>query len=369
MMIAYDISTLALASTNALQRWQGARETPPWYFGWQWIVTALGVVAGLIALRIVLIGRMRKSILREAEERYARDKTLSTAELELLTKLIQQSGLTRSEPRFALEQAFNIGVGNYLNSDQFNDLSEEIRFSEKKMISQLRDKLGIELETAATDYSTSLLPVGTQLILVDAEPFEHLHLEVEHNDEDAFLVKVSPMFECRPNQSLLLRYYDGDQVWQISTQIIDIQPDTATLVLQHDPEMKTVNVRRFNRVPVRQRGLVSRFEFHAADNRLHTPNFAGAIITEIAGPGLLLQSDLAARVGDRLAIIMELAAGKVFQGVGRVRRAGQRDGRGCYGVELIDLKPTQVAELMSITNAAAIERKKGNAPQSTSSVA
>lgn len=75
----------------------------------------------------------------------------------------------------------------------------------------------------------------------------------------------------------------------------------------------------------------------------------------------MLQTPLQARVGERILIQMHLGKEEVIQSIGKIRRRNDVDSRpnwNSYGVELVGLKPSQIAELMHATNLAAIQIRK-----------
>lgn len=349
-----------LAKTTAMERWQGAKNVPEWHFGWEWL-TGIGLGTFVIIAGIGLIGflRTRKKLGRMGEDWYEQTRKLNGEEIELLTRLIQQSGLTRSEPKFTLQHAFNTGVNNYCSSETYCDLSPEDQTAHRRSINELRRKLAIDVPERENAPGTKRIPVGSILTVMNLPEPEEVNVRVEGRGDDGLLVEPLSAVDGKIGTALVVRHFDGDRVWEINTQIT--HRVEGMWLIDHDPAMRPINVRRFVRVPIKRRALVGVFPFHpkeATVSKMTPPSFVEALLMEIAGPGLLLEMDLELKVGQRILIVFELDNQRQIQSVGRVRRVNFQSNPTRYGVELVGLKPAQIAELMNLTNAQAIEHQK-----------
>lgn len=356
------ISTLdgLLAKSSAVQRWQGAKNAPEWHFGWEWM-TGLGLAMFIVIAGVGIIGflRTRKKLGKMTEDWYEQTRKLSGEEIELLTRLIQQSGLTRTEPRFTLHHAFQTGMNNYLSSETYCDLAPEDQVATRRAINELRRKLAIDLTERDDTPGTRRIPVGSVLTVMNLPEPEEINVRVEGKGEDGLLVEPTTSVDVKIGRALVVRYFDGERVWEINTRVS--HRVEGMWLIEHDPSMRPINVRRFVRVPIQQRALVGVFPFHpeeATVSRMTPPSFVNALLMEIAGPGLMLEVDLQLKVGQRILVVFEMDSRRQIQSVGRVRRVNYQANPMRYGVELVGLKPSQIAELMNITNARAIEQHK-----------
>jgi len=115
------------------------------------------------------------------------------------------------------------------------------------------------------------------------------------------------------------------------------------------------------------------------------PEFVAGVVTELAGPGLRIESALAVDVGERVLVVFSLdeedadlmraeaggqpaAAGKVsavrvVEDVGEVRHIRAAGNGFSIAVELTSLKDSDVDELICATNAASL-RASAKAPAS-----
>ena len=105
------------------------------------------------------------------------------------------------------------------------------------------------------------------------------------------------------------------------------------------------------------------------------PKFASAVVTELAGPGLRVETRLEAKVGDRILVMLRLdeengqssaKAGqnrkmtpfKIIEDIGEVRQVRPVKNGFSIAVELTGLNDSDVSELIRATNAASL--KAGN---------
>jgi len=114
-------------------------------------------------------------------------------------------------------------------------------------------------------------------------------------------------------------------------------------------EARQADRRRFVRVPVKRAAQVAAFPFSTADAPAEAPKFIAARMVELAGPGVVLQTELAADVNDRVLVVLEMADKRV-EGVGVVRREGRGEPGSTMAIELIGLNTAQVAQLARETN-------------------
>jgi hypothetical protein len=106
------------------------------------------------------------------------------------------------------------------------------------------------------------------------------------------------------------------------------------------------------------------------------PEFVAGVVTELAGPGLRIESALAVDVGERVLVVFSLdeegadlmRAVRVVEDVGEVRHIRAAGNGFSIAVELTSLKDSDVDELICATNAASL-RASAKAPVSPQPVA
>jgi hypothetical protein len=158
-----------------------------------------------------------------------------------------------------------------------------------------------------------------------------------------------------------------------------VRCDGQRLVLNHSETVQSTNRRRFPRVRVRGHALIaylpfrqrlsSRVDVTAAGVRTvswpaagppvsETPVFTEGRITELAGPGLLVEAPLPMHPGDRVLVVFTLdqdtAPGVpggwgAISGIGRVRHCRHSHAGTSIAVELTGLSDSEIDELAYIT--------------------
>jgi hypothetical protein len=83
---------------------------------------------------------------------------------------------------------------------------------------------------------------------------------------------------------------------------------------------------------------------------IQAPTFVDAIVTEISGPGLQIQTDLELKMFDRILVVFEPEPGKVVQDVAEVRGFRSTNSANLVAVEMIGLNESVVNDLIRITN-------------------
>jgi hypothetical protein len=98
------------------------------------------------------------------------------------------------------------------------------------------------------------------------------------------------------------------------------------------------------------------------------PEFVPAVVTELAGPGLRIEAQLEAKVGERVLVVSRLdeevgqesnlqkadgpSTSKIIEDIGEVRHIEPAQNGFSIAVELIGLSDSDVSELIRATNAA-----------------
>lgn len=371
------------------------------------IFVCIGALILLVALFLwVSFNRARqerKSTGRSFIE-YARQRGLSNRECQVLAIVANRAGLKRPESIFTMGAAFGIGAAKVLEEGIGGEQADGDSEMLKTEISFLREKLGFGKQPSGLGesaggpkvLSSRQIPAGKKLYVTrrKARVSTDIEATVKRNSEGELAVTLTTPVKVIFGETWCVRYYSGASVWEFDTTVISY--DGNTLVLNHSNNVRFVNRRRFLRVATRLRCFVAHFPFARVAEMPATsadswgpPGFVAGVVTELAGPGLRIESALAVDVGERVLVVFSLdeegadlmraeggphqagrggpAAGgsavRVVEDVGEVRHIRAAGNGFSIAVELTSLKDSDVDELICATNAASL-RASARAPAS-----
>ena len=365
------------------------------------IIVCIALLAVLAAsLWWVSAGRVKKER-RHAErsfDEYARQRGLSDRERQLLTIVAHKAGLKRPESVFTMDSALGLGAARVMEEgiegEHDAERSEQLRME----LSFLREKLGFGKRLSSSEESsdglrkvtTRQIPVGKKLYITRRKTRGNaadIESTLVRNSDSELAVTLSAAVQIVFGEIWCVRYYSGASVWEFDTSVLSY--DGETLVLNHSDSVRFVNRRRFLRVSVNLRAFVARFPFmrtfeaagadkgdsaglpDASDKTWGPPRFVPAVVTELAGPGLRVESPLDVEAGERILAVFSLdeqggkessrgEAGQgesrpvILEGVGEVRHVKAMEGGLSIAVELTGLNDSDVDELIRATNAACL---------------
>jgi len=366
-----------------------------------------------IAALIVLVGlflwvsfnrarRERKSTGRSFIE-YARQRGLSNRECQLLAIVANKAGLKQPESIFTMGSAFGIGAARVLEEGIGGEQADGDSELSKTEISFLREKLGFGKQPSAMGesaggpkvLSSRQIPAGKKLYVTrrKARASTDIEATVKRNSDAELAVTLTTPVKVIFGETWCVRYYSGASVWEFDTTVISYDGDT--LVLNHSNNVRFVNRRRFLRVETRLRCFVAYFPFArvfagrgaagaedagtgrdmagTSSDKWGPPEFVAGVVTELAGPGLRIESALAVDVGERVLVVFSLdeegadlmRAVRVVEDVGEVRHIRAEGNGFSIAVELTSLKDSDVDELICATNAASLRASaRAKAPAS-----
>jgi len=370
---------------EALRRLSGGPATDRVYYI-IWIVAVLTLVLMFVLSRLHHKRKARK-VATETFTEYSREKGLSDGESDLLRLLAEKASLNKSESIFAISTAFERGVEQMLEESLAKGHSPEDIEQSKMIISRLREKLGFVGRPAATaglatdlsKLSTRQIPKGKKLHVVTQTAGQWnepgVEVTVEENSPLALTVGWSEPVRLIYGQPLRVRCYYGASVWEFDTTVAGCA--NQSLLLNHSGHIRFVNRRRFLRVAVRLPVFVSPYSFAVMplDRPNRTwgpPEFIQAIATELAGPGLRIQSPVKMHMGDRILVIVGLpdeqlqypepdqpgglpTPMRMLEDVAIVRHVKPAAGGWSAAVELTGLSDASVDELIHITNTLSVK--------------
>jgi hypothetical protein len=370
-------------------------------------------VAAIIMLTILLIvvtyNRTAKERRRTSQLffEYANRKGLNQQECQILLDIAAKAKLRRNESIFTMAAAFNRGATKIIEETRVLQGTQTGKNLNAEL-SVMREKLGFEKQhlsstsptTKSNKPTSRQIPTGKKLHISLRKNYDLSDIEstVIKNGEMEFAVKLAAPLESNPGEFCCVRYYFGASVWEFDTSVISCHG--GILVLNHSDNVRFINRRRFLRVPVNKPAFIARFPFartqppdsnsdkvvgedsaNISDNNWGPPEFAPAVVTELAGPGLRIEAPLEVKVGDRVVIILKMSEGrtedsvshlkgistrtvslrdgktapaKIVEDIGEVRHTKAIQNGFSIAVELTGLSDSNINELIRDTNAASL---------------
>lgn len=323
-----DFGILSLTSAR---RWNVAGYIDIGFMGERWFVTAC--VAALIVLvvlfAIVTYCRMRreKGSANRLFFEYADEKGLTPRERHILMYIAIKAKLKQKESIYTAADAFDRGATKIIRAaltlkgqDKRRRLSAEL--------SVLREKLGFQKRrSAAVDalianrLGSRQIEEGQTVYITTLETGEYTNIEsvvIENNDVE-FILEPSRHLEIGRGELLCVRCYSGASIWEFDTSVTGRVG--SNLILEHSDNVRVVNRRRFQRVPINNPAYIAAFPFAqtlpvgkkspvglagSAESVWGPPEFVTADVIELAGPGLRIVAPLEVKAGDRVVVILKL---------------------------------------------------------------
>jgi len=391
-----------------LQRWIAAREFNINFMAERWFIL-IGVIA-IVILTVLFfvvsfkrIRQQRKDSARLFAE-YAGKSGLTIVERQILLNIANKAGLKKNESIFTLSSAFDRGAAKMKENLVGQQAAEENKRLET-VVSSLREKLGFVKRPSYSKGTANeskksgsrQIPVGKTVHMTRRKTRGSGDIEatIVKNSDTELAVRLAKPIEIIFGGSWCVRYYFGSSVWEFDTSAVSYNGDV--LILNHSDNIRFINRRRFLRVPVQMPAFIARFPFEKssiknsyssevvpavepdlAESSAATwgpPEFVPAVVTELAGPGLRIESSLEVKTGERILIVFNLAqqqdsirasegespAGlQIVENIGEVRHTRPTQNGLSIAVELTGLSDSNIDELIRVTNAASLRVRDRN---------
>jgi len=386
-----------------VQRWSAAGRFGAGMERWFILIGVVAFVVLIAAFVVVSLRRKQKE--RKVNENlfaeYARRRGLSEREQQIMLEIAGRAQLKRSEAIFTMRSAFELGAKVLLeelpaqSDDQAGaNLRSELSFLREKL--SFHDKDGSPAGPGAKSrgLSTRQIPVGKKLYITRRQTRRLSNIEavIVKNTDKGLTVELPMAVESAPGNFWRGRYYFGASVWEFDTSAVSCSGDI--LVLNHSDNIRFINRRRFLRVPVRLPAFVAHFPFKkmvnspgadeqgAAGGAWKPPGFVPAVVTELAGPGLRIETEkpLDVKTDERVLVVFGINGAEqgdldstrtdehgefeLIEGIGVVRHVKGLNGGVSIAVELTGLADADISDLVRATNAASV--KAGDEEQNSS---
>jgi len=398
------------------QRWEAARGFDNNFMAERWFILVGIIAIALLTMLFFVVSLRRTRQERQSSEQmfieYSEKRGLTTRERRTLLEIANNAGLKRNESIFTLVSAFERGVSKVTENLSGNQGSKESG-QLKTDLSFLREKLGFKKQSSysrgsprnSTKLNSRQIPVGKKVHLTrrKVRNSDDIESTVTKNSDNDLSVRLEKNVTITFGELWCVRYYFGSSVWEFDTSVISYDGDI--LVLEHSSNIRFINCRRFLRVPVKMSGFIASFPFErsffesshnsngeqlmahdlskTSEFSWGPPEFVPAVVTELAGPGLLIESSLEVKVGERILVVFNLAQAqsqdsipekrrlnpttlKIVEDIGEVRRIERTENGLSIAVELTSLSDPNIDELIRVTNAASLSVNDRNKDMPTS---
>lgn len=392
-----DIGLNPLHILTPVEKWEAARSGSSGGLIPQQYIT-IGLIS-LLVIMLVMLVKVSMNRLGQDKQRddqafidNVRRHNLSVREYKLLQEILRESRVRHKNDIFRKEITFDRGADRFMANkpaDAASDWEQRLHAE----IGFLKDKLGLtgmdviltdeEEDRAVPDgegrrrrhqLSSRELPLGKQLFVTRRldNPDDDFQGTIIANTNEKLELQIEAPVKINFGEIWRARYYFGASVWEFETTVISYDGDH--LVLRHSHDVRFVNRRRFARVPTEHRAYIALYPFvHMEDASAEawTPvHFVPATVTELAGPGLRVETDLEAKAGDRVLISFRIEAGDagsgcVIEAMGDVKRTEPMFDQFALGLRLIGLKDSDIDHLVRVTNQVARTNKKAKTPPQT----
>jgi hypothetical protein len=293
----------------------------------KWFILLGWSVIVVLSMMLIAVRRMRLERQRQAiNRRFAAEADrlqLTAEERDIVEAVAHRSGLKRKDAIFTLSEPFDNGLANLMQEvfTAGQDLVERKKLT--GTIFSIKEKLGFikpggpDLRTGR-EQSSRQIPIGTVVQLSPAGHRDNARIgaEVVQNDRYELLVRPELPVLCKPGDIWTVEYFKAAMTWEF--EAITMACNEKGLSLNHSERIRFVNRRRFARVATQRPARIAVFPIFA-DKKVMSLEFAAGEITEIAGPGLRIKTELPLELLQRVLVQFMLDEGRLVQDIGCVR--------------------------------------------------
>jgi len=383
-IVSAGATALPLALTP-WERWVAASRMNSSTGGSQ-LVTVVGATVLIVLLALLLKASFnhRQKDRQLADQQFlenVRRRNLSVREYHILLDIVSQSRLRRKGTIFDDRKAFESGSARILtNMANKQDPEGEERFLAE--LEFLREKLGfkkhegldktpVNKKKGERKLTTRDIPLGKSLRITRrlGRNANELTTTIVANDEDNFTATLDLPIKVTFGEMWRAHCFFGASAWEFDTSIVSFEGNK--IVLKHSNDVRFVNRRRFVRTAVSCPAHICRFPFSQIQNtslvettedQCQPLKLTEGHVTELAGSGLLLKTQVDVELGDRVLVILRLIdqrdpqhskglepVTRTIQDIGIVRRIETTRTGFALGIELIGLADTDVDELLRVS--------------------
>jgi hypothetical protein len=396
----------AILALTPTERWNAARRFDSNIARERWFIITCLISMGVLTTILVVVSIKRKwqenkSSAKRFKE-YSEGRGLSEGEREALLDIANKAELKKNESIFTLGNAFNKGVTKTKKELKANKKKFEI-VQLGKVLSFLREKLGFRMKNPASiskisrvnQFTSKQIPVKREVHLLNQKALgpNEIKATIIKNTDSELVVRLPKAARIEAEQIWRVRYFLGASVWEFDTSVISCEDKEITL--NHSDDVRFINRRSFIRVPVRKPALIARFPFKKSFSEYSRnsqnnikgdldlaktssvawgiPKYEPAVVTELAGPALRIETKLKLNTGERVLLVFSPSedhrhnttlrnrdmstAQEVFEDIGEVRHSRAIEYGYSTAVELTGLSDSDVDEMIKATNTALLKNQ------------
>lgn len=336
--------------------------TNKWFvlLGWSSIIMLLIL---LVAVRKSRLERERISIQSRFDD-YACKLDLSNEERSILEAICRCAGVKYKDTIYTSRDVFDRGL-RYLMQEIFVvDQGSEEREKLHTLIFSIKEKLSFVksdsdkglINHVGKEKSSRQIPVGTVLMVSSSDDTSESWTRAEVIQNDRYEIQLQPehAVSCKSGIPMKVRYSNAAVTWEFEAITMHYSQDD--LVLNHSEQIRYVNRRRFERIKLKRPAKIAPFPVfeQVETNRDWDIIFSPAVITEIAGTGLRIKTDLAVSVFQRVLMMFELCSDRIVRDVAEVRDIREEKDGCSIVVELIGFNTKALNELLTTVNQLAL---------------
>jgi len=356
-------------------------------------VTIIGItiLIVLLALLIRTSYNTRQKDRQLADQQFlenVRRRNLSVREYHILLDIMSLARLRRREAIFDNVKAFESGAARLL-ADRTTQEGPEWTERFLAELEFLREKLGfkkhkgldrtpINQKKKTRKLTTRDIPVGKSLRITRrlGRNTNEITTTVVGNDEDNLTTTLDLPIKVTFGEMWRANCFFGASAWEFDTSVVSFEGNK--LVLKHSSDVRFINRRRFMRTPVSCPAHICCFPFaqvqdgafDTAENHEQPLALVEACVTELAGSGLLLETQLQVDLGARVLVVFQLLdqrdpqykkglvpVTRTIQDIGIVRRIDTTQRGVALGIELVGMTDTNVDELLRVSRLISFNEK------------
>jgi len=331
-----------LAKLTPIQRFEAARELSysPSISRW-FLISAGFVIVILVVLFVMVTFYRRKYEVRISQSMfsdYAKQRGLSPKQKKLLFNIAGKAQVKRKEAIFNLPVEFERAVSRLITETLSSEGTEKAVALRKELF-EIRRKLGFDTYFTKSDtllkpskLNSRQLKEGKEVYLTSLKnsSIENIKAIISENTEMELKIKPSVLIDTSPGKRWRITYNFGAGIWEFDTTVFSTEP--GLIAFNHSSEIRYVNRRRFLRTRVNSPALIANFPFSrkvtvetgkgsksseenenpetgqpgTKTDNISPPDFFPATVTELAGPGLQIETDENVDIGQRLLVIFEM---------------------------------------------------------------
>jgi len=383
-IVTSGATALPLALTP-WERWTAASRMNSGANGSQ-LVTVIGATVLIVLLSLLLKTSFnhRQKDRQLADQQFlenVRRRNLSVREYHILLDIVSQSHLRHKGSIFDNHKAFESGSARILT----NMANEQDTAGEERILAELeflREKLGfkkregldktpVNKKKGERKLTTRDIPLGKSLRITRrlGHNANELTTTIVANDEKSLTTTLDLPIKVTFGEMWRAHCFFGASAWEFDTSVVSFEGNK--LVLKHSDDVRFINRRRFVRTAVSCPAYICRLPFSQIQNaslaettgdQWRPIDLVEGCVTELAGSGLLLKTQLDVELGDRVLVILRLIdqrdpqykkglepVTRTIQDIGIVRRIDTTRKGFALAIELIGLADTDVDELLRVS--------------------